>query len=180
MISVGPNAPSQAYQNVPWLELDANNNPTALKYFNGARWINIAPSNAITSPSTNMKQVFGQRSITIKKDSANKTMTSPAINFGEIFSSSVTPLIMITPVYSDLQVQLDTNANLKFNYYVTDVTRTDFKISYSYSQPKLVTDVAIPDGTNAVQGEDLDTLEATPLLTTAQTFKFNFTALGQI
>ena len=179
MISVGLNAPSQAYQNVPWLEIDANNNPTALKYFNGARWVNIAPSNAITSSNTNMKQVFGQSSITIEKNSADKTMTSPAINFGNLFSSSVTPLVMITPVLSDLQVQLDTNANLKFNYYVTDVTRTDFKINYSYSAPKLVTDVAIP-ATGNVEYDDLDTLEANPLLTTDHTFKFNFTALGQI
>lgn len=179
MISVGINAPSQAYQNVPWLEIDANNNPIALKYYNGARWTNIAPSNAISSSSTNMKQLFGQKSIVIEKDNADKTMTSPSITYGEIFNSSVTPLVMITPVYSDLQTKLDQNANLKFNYYVTDVTRTDFKINYSYSAPKIVTDVAIPDGTGAVQGEDTATLEANPFTADLE-FKFNFIALGQM
>ena len=52
----------------------------ALKYYNGAKWTNIAPSNAISSSSTNMKQLFGQKSIIIEKNNADTTMTSPSTN----------------------------------------------------------------------------------------------------
>ena len=182
MISVGINAPSQAYQNVPWLELDANNNPTALKYFNGARWINIAPSNAITSQNTNVVQLFGQAEFTVEKAQHNTTLTTNAFTLPQTFNSNVTPLIMITPVECTLQKELDENPNVKFNYYVSTVERTNFKINYSYSAEKLVTDVAVPDGTNPVQGEDLATEQNDPFAAdaTSLSFKFNYIALGQI
>jgi hypothetical protein len=51
MISVGQTTPDEQYQDSPWLELDESGNPIALKFYNGAAWVDIVPYNAVKSTS---------------------------------------------------------------------------------------------------------------------------------
>lgn len=51
MISAGETAPAEEYQDSPWMELDESGNPIALKFYNGASWVDIVPYKAVKSLS---------------------------------------------------------------------------------------------------------------------------------
>ena len=133
MISVGTNAPGSEYQDVPWLELDANNNPKFLKFYNGSSWEPIVSDLSIKNQVGGFQIQQGIATMTIS-DSTGSTadVEGQRIMFPVTFASDAIPIVTLTPMYCSVYEALsaDGNENTSFDYWVTDVQADGFNVGY--------------------------------------------------
>ena len=178
MVSVGSSAPTQEYQNVPWLELDANNNPIALKYFNGSSWTTIAPDFSVKTQSSNVFLQTGSVSFSVGT-APNEQKISPAIKFSETFGTSSLPFITLQMLDCTALDALIANPQVNFHYGIKNITSTGFNIKYGHTFSKIVTDVDIP-ATGAVEAADLDIKSTNPFGVSTEPLvaEFIYTAIG--
>ena len=140
MMSIGQNAPDQQYQNVPWLELDENNNPIAFKYFNGVSWQSIATDFAIKSLGSNLYLQSGTGEFALVGEPNTRQVTSDDANlktqfiFPAAFNSEATPIVSITPQACSVMDSVNTQPHCHFNFNVNVINSTGFDIAYSYKE----------------------------------------------
>ena len=164
MVSVGQNAPDQQYQDVPWLELDENNNPIALKYFNGTTWASLAPDVAIKSQTSGMYIQQGIFEFNVDGSANSNQNSSSTYNngsnflFGFPFNANATPVVTVTPMDCTLYDVLESNDANRFYHRLGNIDRFGFNLDYNFSQ----------------NGTDIS--GASPNLK----FKFSYIAIGQV
>ena len=164
MVSVGQNAPDQQYQDVPWLELDENNNPIALKYFNGTAWASLAPDVAVKSQTSGMYVQQGTFEFNIAGSANSNQNSSSTYNngsnflFGFPFNANATPIVTVTPMDSTIYDVLESDAANSFDYRLGNIDRFGFNLDYNYNE------------------NSTDISGASPQLK----FKFSYIAIGQV
>ena len=151
MISVGQTTPDEQYQDSPWLELDESGNPIALKFYNGAAWVDIVPYNAVKS--TSKSQYIQRFGYTLDVRQVNRMTWVHSLDLHEISgvpsefkfprpfkSGTFPPTVQIIPkkssVYQqgstadgDLDIVTELRDNIEeFDWVLGEVTSTGFTI----------------------------------------------------
>jgi hypothetical protein len=168
MISVGQNAPDQQYQTVPWLELDENNNPVGLKYYNGTAWVSAAADVAVKSVNSGMyiQQgvfIFDVAGVAGSNENSSSTYTVNGVTgnfqFPLAFNSNVTPVVNITPMDSTIFDHVEAHQDNNFDWRLGAVDRFGFNLDYVFREQNS-TDVSSAS--------------------TKKRFQFSYIAIGQI
>lgn len=143
LISVGENTPSQLYQNAPWIQTDENNNPTALKMWNGAEWRSLAPDISIKAglPGFVIQSGSGSFAIETAANVTGNSNTSRMVNgtktggdfpFTQQFTD--TPIVIITPKASTIFDVLTTYENTNFYWRLNETNNSGFNVAYSFTE----------------------------------------------
>ena len=156
MISVGTSAPSSEYQDVPWLELDANNNPKYLKFYNGSSWEPIVSDLSIKNQVGGFQIQQGTFSMVINDSTGNSedTVDGGKFLFPITFASDANPIVTITPMHCSVYEALsaDGNENTSFDYWVSGVESDGFNIGYHVREIQdLLTNVNVTANKETVQ-----------------------------
>jgi hypothetical protein len=180
MISIGQDAPDQQYQDIPWLQLDDNNNPIALKYYNGVEWAEVRPYRAIQAPYEGLLVQYGQISYTHKSansdvwiDSMTLTQNNGQIGqflFPEQFKAGTSVHVQITPLKSSIHREnakkitgeADADADDKQKAFINGIRDVDWCLGENVDHV----------GFNV----NVKTSDAVP---SGYTFTFNWMAMGE-
>lgn len=181
MVSVGQNAPDQQYQDIPWLHLDENNNPLALKYYNGVEWVETQPLQAVTGPYPDMFVQYGQISIRHVQttratwvDSMDLSQHGGAVGqfpFPVPFKAGTIIQVQITPVKSAVHRSDPLDLNVTANMNDVDEVRTWIKTGRMGFEWAL--------GNANIDHSGFHVLTKTTDATLGLNFTFNWMAMGE-